>query len=184
MQKIKISTLKKELKEYNQAELITLIVDLFKMNKEVQQYLSSRLLGDEVNEELHKQLRKKIENEFFPERSLPKLRIADLEKMILSFQKTTKDFIRTIDLMLYFVEMGVDFTRSYGYIGDKFYNKILSMFAKLVSLCEEDESYYMPYAERLSNLLSKSMEIDWGFSEELSELYYSIPWLEDEVEDE
>ncbi|WP_242220446.1 DUF6155 family protein [Bacillus cereus group sp. BfR-BA-01380] len=182
MQKIKIPTLKKELKEYNQTELITLVVDLFKMNKEVQQYLSSKFLGDEVNEELHKQLRKKIENEFFPERSLPKLRLADLEKMILSFQKTTEDPIRTIDLMLYYVEMGVDFTRSYGDIGTKFYNKILSMFAKLVDLCEEDETYYTPYAERLSDLLSNSMEIAWGFPEELSELYYCIPWLEEEEE--
>lgn len=176
MHKIKIPTLKKELKAYNQTELITLIVDLFKMNKEVQQYLSSKFLGDEVNEELHKQLRKKIENEFFPERSLPKLRLADLEKMILSFQKTTGDPIRTIDLMLYYV----DFTRSYGDLGGKFYNKILSMFAKLVDLCEEDEAHYTPYAERLSDLLSNSMEIAWGFPEELSELYYCIPWIEEE----
>lgn len=56
------------------------------------------------------------------------------------------------------------------------------MFAKLVDLCEEDEAYYIPYAERLSNLLSNSMEIAWGFPEELSELYYCIPWLEEEEE--
>lgn len=182
MQRIKIPTLKKELKGYNQTELITLIVDLYKMNKEVQQYLSSKFLGDEVNEELHKQLRRKIKNEFFPERSLPKLRLADIEKMILSFQKTTEDSIKTIDLMLYYVEMGVNFTRSYGDMNEKIYNKILSMFAKLVDLCEEDKSYYTPYAERLSNLLSDSMEIAWGFPDALSELYYCIPWLEEEVE--
>ena len=57
--KIKIADLKKQLKTYNQKELIELVVDLFKINKEVQNFLSSKFLGDEANEFLFEQARKK-----------------------------------------------------------------------------------------------------------------------------
>lgn len=50
--KIKITDLKKQLKKYEQKELIELIVEMFKANKEVQNYLSSKFLGDEVIEVL------------------------------------------------------------------------------------------------------------------------------------
>ncbi|MDF2859216.1 MAG: Plasmid pRiA4b ORF-3-like protein [Neobacillus sp.] len=48
--KIKISELKRHLKEYDQTELIQLIVELSKINKDVQNYLSSKFLGDEAVE--------------------------------------------------------------------------------------------------------------------------------------
>ena len=57
--KIKISDLKKQLKTYEQKELIELIVEMFKSNKDVQNYLSSKFLGDEVIDELFQQARKK-----------------------------------------------------------------------------------------------------------------------------
>jgi hypothetical protein len=45
MMKIKVTDLKKELKQYTQTELINLVVELFKANKEVQNFLSSKFLG-------------------------------------------------------------------------------------------------------------------------------------------
>src|SRR5574342_1304123 len=100
--KIKITDLKKQLKGYEQKELIELIVEIFKSNKEVQNYLSSKFLGDEVIEVLFHQTQKKIENEFFPERGIGKLRLADAKKEITAFKKATNDAKRTVDLMLFF----------------------------------------------------------------------------------
>jgi len=50
--KIKVTDLKKELKGYDQKELMELVVEMFKANKDIQNYLSRNFLGDEVNEEL------------------------------------------------------------------------------------------------------------------------------------
>lgn len=50
--KIKVTDLKKQLKGYDQKELIELVVEMFKANKDIQNYLSRNFLGDEVNEEL------------------------------------------------------------------------------------------------------------------------------------
>ena len=52
MMKIKVTDLKKELKGYDQKELMELVVEMFKANKDIQNYLSRNFLGDEVNEEI------------------------------------------------------------------------------------------------------------------------------------
>jgi hypothetical protein len=57
--KIKVSELKKQLKQYDQKELVELIVEMFKNNKDVQNFLSSKLLGDEAIEGLFTQAQKK-----------------------------------------------------------------------------------------------------------------------------
>ena len=49
--KMKVNDLKKQLKQFDQKELIELVVNLFKLNKDVQNYLSSKLIGDEAIEE-------------------------------------------------------------------------------------------------------------------------------------
>ncbi|WP_231507813.1 hypothetical protein [Bacillus sp. UNC41MFS5] len=68
--KIKISDLKKQLNGYEQKELIELIVAMFKSNKEVQNYLSSKFLGDEVIEVLFQQTQKKLRMNFFRKENL------------------------------------------------------------------------------------------------------------------
>src|SRR5216110_2810579 len=102
--KIKITDLKKQLKNYEQKELIELIVELFKSNKEVQNFLSSKFLGEDVIEDLFQKTLKKIENEFFPDRGDPKLRLAEAKKAINEFKKATKDEKRTVELMVFYVE--------------------------------------------------------------------------------
>jgi hypothetical protein len=99
--KIKITDLKKQLKNYEQKELIELIVELFKSNKEVQNFLSSKFLGEDVIEDLFQKALKKIKNEFFPDRGDPKLRLAEAKKAINEFKKATKDEKLTVELMLF-----------------------------------------------------------------------------------
>lgn len=60
---------------------------MFKANKEIQNYLSSKFLGEEVNEVLFLEARKKIENEFFPDKGDGKLRLAEAKKEIIKFKK-------------------------------------------------------------------------------------------------
>jgi hypothetical protein len=108
-----------------------LIVELFKANKEVQPILSSKFIGDEAVEFLYLQARKKIENEFFPDRGNGKLRLAEAKKAISTFKKITNDEKRTVDLMLYYVEQGVDLTNTYGDISESFYGSLVKMFEQV-----------------------------------------------------
>ena len=182
--KIKISDLKKQLKTYEQKELIELIVEMFKSNKDVQNYLSSKFLGDEVIDELFQQARKKIRNEFFPDRGHGKLRLAEAKKEITAFKKATNDEKRTVDLMLFYVEMGVEFTNTYGDIDEQLYSSMEKMFDQVAMECDCDEDLYKVFSNRLETVLNKADGTGWWFHESLEEIYYTIEWVHDEDDDE
>jgi hypothetical protein len=182
--KLKITDLKRQLKEYPQKELIELVVEMFKANKEVQNYLSSKFLGDAAIEVLFNQARKKIENEFFPDRGLGKLRLAEAKKEITAFKKATNDEKRTVDLMLFYVESGVDFTNTYGDISEGFYSSMEKMFDQVAMECDRDEELYKEFSSRLQSVLSEAGGTGWGFQEALVDSYYTIEWVHDENNDE
>ena len=181
--KMKVNDLKKQLKQFDQKELIELVVNLFKLNKDVQNYLSSKLIGDEAIEEFFQETRKKVESEFFPDRGDPKLRLAEAKKSIISFKKVTNDEERTCDLMLYYVELGVEFTCAYGDISEAFYSSMVKMFDQVAIQCDEDEELYNKLSERLKNVVSQAPE-GWFFQDALVESYYTIGWINEEEEDE
>ncbi|RHW43511.1 hypothetical protein D1B31_02305 [Neobacillus notoginsengisoli] len=180
--KIKVSELKKELKEYDQKELIQLITELFKTSKDVQSILSVKFLGDKATEELYSQAKKSIENEFFPDRGEPKLRLANAKKTISNFGKLTGHELKTLDLMLFYVEQGVKFTNAYGNMYDSFYNSLAMMYDKVTSKCGMEEEYYNHFAERLENVLENTVDMDWGFYEELAESYYNTGYPNEDDE--
>jgi hypothetical protein len=182
--KIKVTDLKKQLKAYDQKELIELVVEMFKANKDVQNYLSSKFLGDEVNEVLFQQARKKIENEFFPDRGIGKLRLAEAKKEITAFKKATNDEKRTLDLMLFYVEQGVEFTNSFGDINEGFYVSMARMFDQVAVVCDRNEELYQAFSNRLRKVVSRAQGTGWGLEEALDEIYYSIDWVHDEEDDE
>jgi hypothetical protein len=59
-----------------------------------------------------------------------------------AFKKTTNDEKRTVDLMILFVELGVEFSSGYGYISSSFYSSILKMFDSVTLECDQDEDKY------------------------------------------
>jgi hypothetical protein len=179
---LKITELKQSLKVLEQNELILLITDLYKLNTDVKEYLSAKFGGEEVVNELHKKAKKKIEDEFFPDRGMPELRLSVAKKAITDFKNTTGDSIKAADLMLFYVEMGTKFTSSYGDIDMKFYNSMVSMYDKVAEECEKKEEIYSLLQDRLYSCIPMSEGIGWGYHEALCEIYYSISWVIEEEE--
>jgi hypothetical protein len=182
--KIKLTELKKHLKQYDQKELIDLVVELYKANKDVQNILSSKFLGEEAIEPMFIKAQKMIKNEFFPDRGHGKLRLSEVKKEITAFKNATNDEKRTIELMLYMVELGVEYTSTYGYISDSYYASLLRMFDQVAIDCDGDELLYREFSSRIDKVLSLATDTVWGFEEAMFEIYYSIQWVHDEDEDE
>ncbi|MFD1850912.1 DUF6155 family protein [Oceanobacillus bengalensis] len=178
--KLKIPELKKWLKENDQKELISIITELYKLNDEVQQYLSVKYIGESTVNDLFDKAKKEIKDEFFPEKGFGKMRLLEAKKSINLFKKLTNDSARTVELMLFYVEIGTLFTSTYGDIDSKFYNSMLSMYNKVVVECEKDEKLFTKLDDRLYTIVVKSDGIGWGYHDGLEELYFSISWLEDE----
>ncbi|MGE8205433.1 DUF6155 family protein [Heyndrickxia sp. NPDC080065] len=180
--KIKVTDLKKQLKDYEQKDLIQLIADLYKSSKEVQTYLSIRFLGEEAIIELFNQTKKTIENEFFPDRGHGKLRLNQAKNAISHFNKLTKDELRTTDLMLYYVEQGVEFTNAFGDIDESFYNSMEKMYEKVTIMCDKEEKYYHAFADRLEQVVIDTDGIGWGFHDQLSYLYSQMDHVNEDEE--
>jgi hypothetical protein len=183
MAKLKITELKKSLKELEQKELIQLITDIYKLNTDVQEYLSTKFGGDEIVTELYKKAKKKIEHEFFPDRGTPKMRLVVAKKAITDFNRTTGDTVKVVDLMLFYVEKGTEFTNTYGDIDANFYNSMVSMYNKAAEECDRNEELYSLLNDRLYSCILLSEGIGWGYHDALSEIYYSISWVLEEEEE-
>jgi len=179
MATLKVSDLKKELKELDQKELIQLITELYKNSKEVKKYLSTMFLGEEAIEDLYEKTKKAIKDEFFPERGFGKLRLAEAKKAITTFKKITNDEIKTMDLMIFYVEIGTEFTVTYGDINERFYSSMESMYEKVLTSCNEEMFTF--FNDRLLGILEASNEIGWGYPDSLNEIYYSnAPFIEED----
>lgn len=179
---LKVSELKKELKSIDQKELVQLITELYKLNKEVKQYLSNKFIGEEAEEALYNETARKIRNEFFPDRGDGKLRLQEAKKAISNYKKLSGDELSTLDLMLYYVELGTDFTLAYGDIDQRFYRSMESMYYNVVKECNNKKEYYDEIKDRLYSIVEKTDGIGWGYHDVIVEYYYYLNWLDDEEE--
>lgn len=96
-------------------ELIEVISELYKKIPDVQHYLSTRFIGEDAVQSLYESAKKKIKDEFFPDRGFGKMRLKEAKNAISNFKKLANDDMKTVDLMIYYVEMGTEFTNAYGY---------------------------------------------------------------------
>ncbi|WP_240510122.1 hypothetical protein [Virgibacillus profundi] len=81
--------------------------------------------------------------------------------------------------MLFYVEVGTEFTNTYGDIDGKFYTSMYSMYDKVVLECEKDENLFKELNDRLYKVVVESDGIGWGYHDGLEERYYSIDWLDE-----
>ncbi|MCP2035563.1 hypothetical protein L1279_002574 [Planomicrobium sp. HSC-17F08] len=180
MTKVKVSELKKHLKSYSHDDLIRLIVELSKTSKEAQNYLAAKVQRETAAIELYEEAKIQIQQEFFPRKGEPKLRLSHAKKAISNFAKFTDDPFLTTDLMLYYVEIGTEFTVAYGDIDGPFYYSMAKMFNQVTDVCNQSEQLYERFSDRLEAVVLNARGIGWDYPDSLADSYYSIEWLDEE----
>ncbi|RCW50028.1 hypothetical protein [Paenibacillus prosopidis] len=74
--------------------------------------------------------------------------------------------------MIYYVELGVQFTNDYGDIDEPFYYSIELMYQNaLKKIQDEDESAFFEYQKRLKVIMDDTQHIGWGFHDQLTGIY-------------
>ncbi|AST97819.1 DUF6155 family protein [Shouchella clausii] len=169
--KLSIPEIKKALKSYDKESLITLLIDGYKQSQEMKNYIHVLLNPEETIEELYQKSKNQILHEFFPERGDAKMRLSVAKKAITEFKKWCKDEIRTIDLMIYYVEVGVDFANEYGDIYEQFYNSMISMYGNVVDKINNNLELCDRFYQRLKSIVMNTSGMGWGFHEELYSLF-------------
>ena len=159
-------------------ELSALVCKLYKASKQAQSLVDVELCGESVEEQLIANCKKKIHAAFFGSR----LSLKNARTVISDFKKVSKSRENVAELMPHYVECGVEYTSMYGDIDEAFYYSIESMFADFVRVLNnlDSEAYYKCNAKRIKRMYLVTDGIGWGFSEEMSNIYYEIRWLEEE----
>jgi hypothetical protein len=169
MKQITLRELKRYLNDRSQTELINDIAELFNRLDAVKDFYSFRLVGgyDEQLVETHKQ---RIKNEFFPTRGFGSAKLSVARKAITDYKKVASSAEGVVELMVFYVEMGVRFTNEYGDIDEAFYNSMESMYEQAAKLIVKHEMQDK-FESRCRKIVSDTSGIGWGFHDELSELY-------------
>lgn len=179
-----MTELKKKLKGMEQAELIELISGLYKANGIVKEIMNSRLAGESYQTEVLEAYKKKIKNEFFPKnmRKMPSLKAA--KAYVSDFKKMGSDEM-VMDLTLFYVECGTEFTNAFGDIDAQFYQDMVRMFDEFVHLINVNgtKENYETLKNRIRKLVQNASGIGWGFSEAIYEIYADIYKYDDEEDD-
>ena len=180
--KLTMAQLKKQLKDFSQDELIYLICQLYKSSSEAADFINVEIGSPEYVIELLEEAKKKVRKEFFPTRGFGRLSLSSAKEAISSFGKICSDVSMVIDLELYYVECGVEFTNTYGDINESFYSSMERMYWVVIEKLNksDDMHLYETFADRLSAVIEETEGIGWGFYDGLCDSYYSLKWIEEE----
>lgn len=178
-----ITELKKSLRALKHEELLDLICHLYKNDEKVRQKLGAMFSNDTFKRNLLEEYKKKMHILFFPKslKYLPSLK--EIKKLIMDFRKITNEPLYLIDLMLYYVECGTEFTNTFGDIDEPFYNSMCSVFGDVVTKLNELEnsSVYYYLKDRLNRLVEDTNGIGWGYGDYIGEMYHEIIWVQEEA---
>jgi hypothetical protein len=159
---------KLELKKLDNEALIKHISELYKKYKPVKEYFDFYINPDES--EILKQYKEKVREGFYPKRG-DRLRLSISRKAINDFKKlgTSRDSLA--DLLLYYVECGVELTNEYGDIDENFYISIENTYGTVLELMSE-ENILEKFKDRASVIVDETENIGWGFHDYLKDVFY------------
>lgn len=182
MKPITVTELKKELKKLDQAELIELITKLYKDNKTVKEALSGRFIGAQYQLEMLESNKKKIYDIFFPDNPMKPVSYKKAIDLLESYRSVgNKELV--LDLMLYYVECGAEFTELLDGPDEKFYSSLIKVYSKFVDLINENgtDELHNKFRERIKKLYDDLAPNDWGLGDEFFEISLELEWFDEEV---
>ena len=166
------SHVKSAVVDLDQKQLLKLVADLYRFSKENQAFFHARFgVGDDPLAPYKKTINECMYPDVY--RNKP-IQISRAKKAISSYSKAVDDPLGEIQLMVFFVECGNNFTVSFGDIDEGFYDALNRMYRraiqKVLSLPKEQQS---GFKERLEKIMTSASGIGWGYHDMLSDDYYS-----------
>lgn len=174
--KLTVTQIKKELGKLPNEALVDLICRLCKASEETEQQVNIFLGNDSFLAEALDKAKNKVRNEFFPKRGFGRLRLAEAKSAITAFKKICSDQEMVIDLQLYYVECGIEFTNEYGDINESFYNSMAGMYETAVKslIKTKDSELIGRFKPRFEQAVYDASGIGWGFYDDLCDTFSEL----------
>lgn len=173
------STIKKGLAGYDRTALIGLLSDMYALSSQNKSFLSARCLP---GTDALKPYLKIIDEALYPDilRNKP-VKIARAKKAINDYKKASGDSKGILELMVFFVETGTEFTVNFGDIDEDFYLSLERMFGQALDLLlSMDRETIDEYQERFHAIVVRASNIGWGYHDALNDLFHKA-FPEEEV---
>ena len=160
--------LKTHFSKLDKEHLVGELCRLVKLYPQISEYYRGILPtnGDQENLEKYKAI---IKKEFFPVRGHGKCRLAVAKKAVSDYTKIARDPSMAADIMVYYVEMGADFTDEYGDIYEAFYTSIENMFEDAIEFINKHQLQNM-FRTRLDTVITTVQDCGYGFPDTLSSM--------------
>ena len=169
--------LKEAMQNYSQDELVELLIEIAKKCPQAREFLTLKYISYGNIDEILEKYKQKIRHEFFPKRGFGRLNLREAKKAISDFKKISQDKIMVIDLMLFYVENGNEFTAQFGDITESFYNSAYSVYNQVIKeINAGDIELYNIFADRLESTAENACD-GYGFKDDMTALYDEIVWL-------
>ena len=167
---MKSTELKKNLERFDKKELIRLIIESAKLNKDNMEWLEIELQKPNELPELLKYYKMKIS------KALDSNDFTAARKAITDFKKASSDREDLIDLMVYYVEQGTEITLDYGDMYEDFYTKLENVYIDAIKLLNEwgDTRLIEKFRPRLEMLVNKTEDVGWGYHDVLWDWYNEL----------
>lgn len=162
-----IREVKNNLKNLDKKQLIDLIAELYKKNKSVKEYFDFYVNPNE--NQLLSKYRDKVFESFFPKRGFG-YNLKEGKKAISDFKKLGVSNESLADLMLFYVETGVEFTNDFGDINESFYSSLEKTYEQALNLMYEN-GVLEKFANRAQKVMSETSDIGWGFHDYVAQVY-------------
>ena len=173
------SAIRRQIADWLKSAFIALDKDLHDASPENRDFLRARFDAENAGGEALEKYRRKIVEQFFPQRGFGKLKLAEARKAIRDYRKATGNVSGTIDLLLTYVENGTEFTQQFGDINEAYYNSLESALNELAALlCGEGRELYAQFRDRLARVEQLANHIGWGYGDYVRE---QVAILEDEL---
>ncbi len=163
-----LKEVKSELNKLDKDALIKHISELYKKFKPVKEYLDFYINPDE--KKLLEQYKNKVTEGFFPKRG-DNIKLSISRKAINDFKKLGVSQEYLADLLLHFVECGVELTNTYGDINENFYTSVENTYDKALQIIDKN-GLLEKFKARALKIIIDTENIGWGFHDYLEELYY------------
>ena len=164
------SDVKAALADHDRAGLLSLVGDLYNLSKENRTFLHVRFaIGDDPANKYKEIISDAIAPDIFSKKGI---RIASAKSAIADYVKAVGASDGEIDLMIYFVERGTEFTLDLGDIDGPFYDALLSMYGRAIKkVIALPEGKQAPFRDRLHKIMTSARHTGWGYGDGLEEMY-------------
>jgi len=164
---MKMADIKKELRKLDKDKLIDLVADLYKKNKSVKEFFD--FYANPNERFLFEKYRNKVFEAFYPKRGY-NYKLKNGKQAISDFKKLGPSADLLSELMLFYVETGVQFTNDFGDIDEGFYSSMETTYSAALKLMRK-ANILDKFAYRAGKIVSDTSGIGWGFHDYLYDVH-------------